>query len=479
MSPSVEPFNEAKYKALMDGLECKEIYKSKLERTLRIDAEFYSKFFIDISEKLSSHNHEPLTDCVNVSDGNHMGISDHFCEEGIPYYRGQDAGSFFIESSKPICIDEDVFHLPVMRRSHLKQGDVLLSIVGTIGALSLVYDNKKATCSCKLAILRPKKGKSSELLATFLRSKYGQSQITRFTRGAIQKGLILEDMDQLIVPTFGDSFVNAIEKIIRDSYQLQETALAAYGKAEEILQSKLLVDISSAKPISQKSVLDSLGKFGRLDAEYYQEKYHLYETAILSATQEFTYVKDAFSPVKEKCSRNLNSYNYVEIGNIDVKTGKASFNTVCTEDLPDNAKIMTKCGDVLVSTVRPNRGAVAILEEDGLLVSGAFTVLREKGNYPKEILQVLLRTSIYKDWLLRFNVGTSYPVIKDEDVLNMPIPVFDEGICQETVKKIADAALFRCQSKQLLEDAKCAVEIAIEQGENVAIEWLKEKRGEC
>lgn len=104
---------------------------------------------------------------------------------------------------------------------------------------------------------------------------------------------------------------------------------------------------------------------------------------------------------------------------VDVGTGSAFANTVATEELPDNAKIMTQKGDLLVSTVRPNRGAVAILGNGDLLVSGAFTVLREDGDYPKEVLQVLLRTSMYRDWLLRFNVGTSYPVIKDEDVLNM------------------------------------------------------------
>ena len=93
---------------------------------------------------LSSLAHKPLTAYVDVSDGNHMGISEQFSDEGIPYYRGQDAGAFFIENSNPICIDEITFNRPVMKRSHLKQGDVLLSIVGTIGALSLVYSNKDA-----------------------------------------------------------------------------------------------------------------------------------------------------------------------------------------------------------------------------------------------------------------------------------------------------------------------------------------------
>ena len=166
----------------MDGLECSEINRSELERTLRIDSEFYSKSAIKVSDMLQSRSHDLLTTFVDVSDGNHMGISDCFIDEGVPYYRGQDAGAFFIENSNPICINEKTFELPVMKRSHLKKGDVILSIVGTIGSLSLVYSDKSATCSCKLAILRPKEGKSAELLATFLRGKYGQAQITRFTR---------------------------------------------------------------------------------------------------------------------------------------------------------------------------------------------------------------------------------------------------------------------------------------------------------
>lgn len=180
----------------------------------------------------------------------------------------------------------------------------------------------------------------------------------------------------------------------------------------------------------------------------------------------------------QKCTRNQESYNYVEIGDVDVGTGSVSFNAICTENLPDNAKILTRAGDLLASTVRPNRGAVAILESDNLLVSGAFTVLRESGDYPEEVLQVLLRTSMYRDWLLRFNVGTSYPVIKDEDVLNMPIPILGDDIKQDVVAKVNESASLRRQSKQLLEYAKQAVEMAIEQGEDAALVWLKERSGE-
>lgn len=462
----------------MDGLECKEVCKSELERTLRIDSEFYSKNYVEIYNMLSSLAHKPLTAYVDVSDGNHMGISEQFSDEGIPYYRGQDAGAFFIENSNPICIDEITFNRPVMKRSHLTKGDVLLSIVGTIGALSLVYSNKKATCSCKLAILRPKKNGIEAVIATFLKGKYGQAQIKRYTRGAVQKGLILEDMDQLLIPEFSDDFTKSIHESVQYSHTLQERAIAEYESAEHILRSKVDVGVVVQTSISQKALSASFGSTGRLDAEYYQEKYQIYESAVRSSVHGYTCVRNAFLPVKEKCLRDLPFYHYVEIGDVNVETGIATFNVIDTEQLPDNAKIMTQKGDLLVSTVRPNRGAVAILESDDLLVSGAFTVLREAGDYPKEVLQVLLRTSMYRDWLLRFNVGTSYPVIKDEDVLNMPIPLLEDNVKQDVVNKVNESASLRRQSKQLLEYAKQAVEMAIEQGEDAALVWLKERSGE-
>ena len=48
----MEPFDDSKYKELMDGLECSEITLRNLERTVRIDAEFYKKENLNIVEKL-------------------------------------------------------------------------------------------------------------------------------------------------------------------------------------------------------------------------------------------------------------------------------------------------------------------------------------------------------------------------------------------------------------------------------------------
>ncbi|MCL1882116.1 MAG: hypothetical protein FWF76_08075 [Oscillospiraceae bacterium] len=67
-------------------------------------------------------------------------------------------------------------------------------------------------------------------------------------------------------------------------------------------------------------------------------------------------------------------------------------------DLPANAKIQPKQGDLLVSKVRPYRGAVTVISENitDLVVSGAFTVLRSKNDYPVEVLAVIFRSNIYR-----------------------------------------------------------------------------------
>ena len=49
------------------------------------------------------------------------------------------------------------------------------------------------------------------------------------------------------------------------------------------------------------------------------------------------------------------------------------------------------------------------------------------------------------------------------------------SIQREISEKIQESFALRRKSKKLLEYAKKAVEIAIEQGEDVALEWLKEK----
>lgn len=80
-------------------------------------------------------------------------------------------------------------------------------------------------------------------------------------------------------------------------------------------------------------------------------------------------------------------------------------------------------------------------------------------------LQALFRTDLYKEWLLKYNVGTSYPVIKDDDVLDIPIPLFDDEDNQRIVENVEKASALFEESKAILCSVKCAVEQAVEDNE--------------
>lgn len=203
----------------------------------------------------------------------------------------------------------------------------------------------------------------------------------------------------------------------------------------------------------------------RWDAEFFQSKYDDFERYIKAYSNGYTTPRAEFEHVKTKCSHELMEYNYLEIGDIDVGNGSSTSHVVAEEELPANAKIMAKAGDIVVSTVRPYRGAVSVLRENELLVSGAFTVLRQKGSYPPQTLQALLRTDLYKEWLLKYNVGTSYPVIKDDDILDIPIPLFDDEDNQRIVENVEKASTLFEESKAILCSVKCAVEQAVEDNE--------------
>jgi type I restriction enzyme S subunit len=222
--------------------------------------------------------------------------------------------------------------------------------------------------------------------------------------------------------------------------------------------------------VAVKSFSESFGMSGRLDAEYYQLKYDDIIGRIKSYRGGYDKVANQFLQNKTSYERTQESYDYIEISDVNVSNGEITPNNILVEELPANAKNKVSKGDILVSKVRPYRGAVGIieLEQEDLICSGAFTVLRENGNINKETLVVLFRLKCYKDLLLKYNVGTSYPVIRDEDVLNMPIPLIGKTIQQIIAEKISESFTLRAKSKQLLEEAKMAVERAIEKGEDNA-----------
>ena len=270
---------------------------------------------------------------------------------------------------------------------------------------------------------------------------------------------------QIAIPILSKELNNKIEEIVYKSFELLEESKSLYSQAEDLLLGELgLKDWQPKNTLHTTKKFSDFAQSGRLDAEYYQPKYDEIEKAIKSYKGGYDIVSNLFNQNVDVCDYKKTEYNYVEIGDVNVGDGSVSFNKVETSELPDNAKRILHKNDILISKVRPYRGAVAIIdfEQEDLIGSGAFTVLQEKSTYKNETLQILFRTAVYKDWLLKWNVGSSYPVIKDEDILNLPIPILPDQIQTKIASLIQQSFECKAQSKQLLEDAKRMVEEEIE-----------------
>ena len=455
----------------MGGLEAAVAPFSELERTWRIDAEYFKKEFLATKEELEPLEKRHVAALTHVSDGNHFTISEDFVDEGIPYYRGQDVvGHFFVESAAPNFITEEAYNRKYMKRSHLKKGDVLLSIVGTIGELSLVDTDAPATCSCKLAILRPQ-SVEPEVLATFLQSKYGRNQVKRLTRGAIQGSLLLEDMDQLWVPKWATMLPKKIAATVQESRNHSVLVRKNTEKAEALLFEALgLANWAPPEPLTYSASSVDAFASGRLDAQFFAPRIQQLIDHLSGAGRA---LGDIATPRREKFdAAKHGDFDYIQIGDLD-GNGTTASSRVSAEEAASRASWFVRPGDVITSTVRPIRrlSAQIAADQDGFVCSSGFVVLAPTRVQP-ELLLTYLRLPVICELMDLFASASMYPAISEADILTLPAPVVDTATEQAVVSAVRESRAARSRSYALLDAAKRAVEIAIEDSEASALAYL-------
>lgn len=472
----------------MDGHEITEILLSALERTKRIDAEFYRKENLAVDAILATWNKKSIADDFYVSDGNHMGISDSFCNDGIPYYRGQDIYNLFIENASPLMINHATFGKPQMLRSHLKKNDILMSIVGAIvGNSAMVMSDSPATCSCKLSIMRSKnKGIIPELLLVYIKTKYGQVQIQKFKRGAAQTGLLLEDFDQLFIPVFGKDFQDNICQLVHLTYERTQCAVSTYASAQCCLNDTIGLDIISEKPtISVKTLVDSFTVSGRLDAEYYQPKYDVLFDALRRLPCKLLGGPDGLACFKKSIEPGSEAYQnegipFVRVSDVS-KYEITPPEIYLSHDVAENVKALFPKKDTILFSKDGSVGIAYKLEYDeDIITSGALLHLtvRNTSEILPDYLTLVLNSPVVQMQAERDSNGAIIQHWKPSEIENVIIPILDIDKQKKLAEMVQKSFTFRRQSKQLLEYAKQAVEMAIEQGEDAALAWLKEKMGE-
>lgn len=454
--------------------------------TFRLDAEHYQKQYLINQKKLNKFGSVPLLQLISRSV-----MTGHTPSMKVESYYGGDIGFVKTDNLREFKISGEFTHFlsssgnEVIKRSSLQNGDLIITIIGAthkiVGRAALVRkEDLPANINQNIALVRLKKAHSPEFLSAYLNSKIGRLALWHLSRQTEQVNLNCREVEKVLVPDVSANFIQVIENAYKNAVTCEHESRVTFKEAEDLVLSELgLIHWEPKHQLTFVKSYSDTEQAGRIDAEYYQPKYEEIEKAIKSYAGGYSTIGSEFKQNKNTFNiENDKIYQYVEIGSVNVSNGEITPNEVIGEELPANAKRSLKKNDVIVSKVRTYRGAITIVEENGYVGSGAFTVLHENGRINKGTLLAFLHSKPLLTWSLKPNTGTSYPVIIDNDILNLPIPILPEAKQTKIQKKVTESFNLRNQSKHLLESAKKAVEIAIEQDEQSAIKWLKNETQE-
>lgn len=414
--------------------------------------------------------------------GSAFTVENYTQDRSFRYIRGKDV--------KPLrLMDNDNVYMPHedyerLSKYALRENDILVSVVGTLGNAAIVTQKDlPAIFSCKSTVIRANTIDSKYLLA-YLNSKYGRSLLLRKERGAIQKGLNLDDLKTLEVYIPSKVLQSSIRNAFDSALHFQEESKNYYSRAESILLNYIgYYDIElSTEKVNVLPFRSSFLATGRLDSEYYQKKYeqivNLITNKKFAKLGSIVKIKKSIEPGSTAYSDEgypfLRVSDYNKFGTSD-PTKKLSSN-FCAENNNQINTLKPKKGTILFSKDGSVGIAYMLRQDAEFITSGAILHLLMRDNseiYP-EYLTLVLNSPLVQMQAERDAGGSIILHWRTSEIEDVVIPIIDNDQQQEIVKLVNDSFYFKTKSEELLQNIKKAVELAIEAGEETALNFLKE-----
>ncbi len=476
---------------MLDGLEAAEVrFKDtfKSSETFRIDGEFYRKEFLQ--EDFNKLHVFAFNDICTIKSGTTPPDRDDELREGVILLKTTDIRNGVLSKENI----EDFYFISReianrMKETKLESGDVLLNIVGAttevIGRTAFVPDDFPETnITQAMAFLRlTDKRIKPAYLFSFMAGKYGNKQVRRFARPTGQFNLNLQEVGKFQIPLLSLDFQKQIEKTVKAAHAKLEQSKRLYAEAEETLLDEL--GLKNWRPPKEsaavKTFKESVGKSGRLDAEFYQPKYdklfaHLRKTG--QAVRLADWVKE---PIKRGTQPEYSDdgeilvINSQHVGKTEVKLENNSYTTL--EFAEENERAVIGKYDVLLNST----GYITIgrcqtlLEDITAVVDGHVAIIRPKEGLDPVFLGIYLNALPGQLQTEQGWTGSSGQIELRRDIVeNYVVWKPDMKIQARIHKLVENAYLAEQESKRLLELSKRAVEMSIKKGESKGMKVLEE-----
>lgn len=470
-----------RYDKLLDGLEIQEILYSKLEFTRRMDSEYYKKIYTDYEDKIYQRANDKLKNKANFligPFGSAYDTSNYTEVLGYRYVRGQDVKPFVLKDTEPRYMTKEDYER--LKKYALKPQDILVSVVGTLGNACIVKESDvPAIFSCKSTVIRVNDVNPYYLIA-YLNSRYGRALLLRKERGAIQKGLNLDDLKELDVPLFSDSLYMAVQNMLTESEVYIEQSKSAYAQAEYLMEKELGFDsyVDPKEVYSVKNFSEVFGVSDRIDAEYYQEKYdrlesilHSYDPKceLLGNVAEYLFTGEY---AEEYFNKDTDTRFFIR--GTDIKNGYVEADeNYCI--YPNQYTKFVKTGDIITGRVG-TIGNFGVIDNslDNSLCSDNILCFHLPERYTPAVYALYFNLPCVDEMITRLARGSVQQRLNQETLKMVEIPFIPEKKQLVMKAMVEESRSKQILAQELLNQAVHLVEIAIEQGEEEAL-----KCGEC
>ena len=475
---------------MLKGLEISEVSFSNLESIkFRLDSEYYQQKYLALEAKIKAIGEIDIRSINGVLDCSafYPSITGYYDFEGngVPFLRVNEIQNGLV------VLTENTAYLPQRvldnNRSTIAighPGDIVIAKGGnTLAKVGLITDQfQYCALSRDVILLRTAnlEGYNKYFLWVFLHSSFGQDLLWRTASQTGQPHLTLPSVNEIGLPRYDLDFENRFEALYESSVKLKSESQSKYQEALTVLIDSL--DMKRFNPskqqVNEKSFKESFLSSGRLDAEFYHQKFDDLFVEIKKCPN-YEKIKD----IRKSNYRGLQPV-YVENGTLDVINSKhireqdlnySGFEKTNKIHWDTQYKARVFKNDILTYTTGANIGRTqTYMSDNRAIASNHVNVLRLQDGFNAQYVGFVMNSYIGRMQTDKLSAGSAQAELYPKHIDEFIIPLVDTKIQVDIVNLLNASQNLRNESQKLLDIAKQAIEVAIEKGEQEASKIIDE-----
>jgi type I restriction enzyme S subunit len=448
---------------------------SELEGKKRIDAEYYKPDYIRLLFRLKE------VGCVPVKDVA-FPVRRKFKPKKGEYFDYIEISEVDLttgEFNTSKIIGEEA---PDRAQWVVHKDDILVSTVRPIrNAIVLIKEGKEnLVCSSGFSILHPKTIQANYLFLYF-KMPFIAKLLDRHTTATEYPAINWNDVLNTPIYVGSKEFQMKISLMMDKSFALLKQSQSLYSQAESLLLEEL--GLNDFKPKYEKNYTANLSNAfsaHRVDAEYFQPAYEEVIEKLRENNIELQPLRKFILGIQKGIEPGSENYQdegkpFIRVSNLSKYGFTDRDQKYLNEELYQQLReaYEPKQGDFLLTKDATPGIAYVVKEQiEGIISSGILRLQINDSEINKEYLALCINSIIGKMQIERDCGGSVILHWKPEQVKRLQIPLLPLSIQQEIASLVQQSHEARRKAKELLEVAKRAVEIAIENNEREALDYI-------